>query len=114
MAWIEPLLFQGQPLSIVATLFGVQMVCPGLPVTLFTLGTMELLVTGVPSDVVKAPGYWASDGFLVYWQSLSKLAPLPINQDQALIGWVSHHLCVNWFGLWATQLPKWWHPAIYS
>ncbi|KIJ31873.1 hypothetical protein M422DRAFT_132526, partial [Sphaerobolus stellatus SS14] len=31
---------------------------------------------GVPPDVVKALGRWSSDAFLVYWQSLSELAPL--------------------------------------
>ncbi|KIJ30935.1 hypothetical protein M422DRAFT_186511, partial [Sphaerobolus stellatus SS14] len=39
-------------------------------------GTTELLVAGVPPDVVKALGRWSSDAFLVYWRSLSELAPL--------------------------------------
>ncbi|KIJ22397.1 hypothetical protein M422DRAFT_277184 [Sphaerobolus stellatus SS14] len=38
--------------------------------------TTKLLVAGVPPDVVKALGRWSSDAFLVYWQSLSELAPL--------------------------------------
>ncbi|KAF8573516.1 hypothetical protein K439DRAFT_1250648, partial [Ramaria rubella] len=33
-------------------------------------GTMELLLTGVHPDVVKAMGQWSSDSFLVYWRSL--------------------------------------------
>ncbi|KAF8581630.1 hypothetical protein K439DRAFT_1647853 [Ramaria rubella] len=39
-------------------------------------GTTELLLAGVPPDVVKAMGHWNSDAFLVYWRSLNELAPL--------------------------------------
>ncbi|TFK16572.1 hypothetical protein FA15DRAFT_548136, partial [Coprinopsis marcescibilis] len=30
-------------------------------------GTTELLLAGVPPDVVKAMGRWSSDSFLKYW-----------------------------------------------
>ncbi|KAJ6505708.1 DNA breaking-rejoining enzyme, partial [Mycena vitilis] len=39
-------------------------------------GTTELLLAGVPPDVVKAMGRWSSDAFLRYWRSLEDLAPL--------------------------------------
>ncbi|KAF8576320.1 hypothetical protein K439DRAFT_1649327 [Ramaria rubella] len=39
-------------------------------------GTTELLLTGVPPDIVKAMGCWDLDTFLVYWRSLNELAPL--------------------------------------
>ncbi|KIJ50163.1 hypothetical protein M422DRAFT_160088 [Sphaerobolus stellatus SS14] len=39
-------------------------------------GTTELLLAGVPPGVMKALGRWFSDIFLIYWQSLSELAPL--------------------------------------
>ena len=39
-------------------------------------GTTELLLSGVPPDVVKALGRWSSDAFLRYWRSLELLAPL--------------------------------------
>ena len=39
-------------------------------------GTTELLLSGVPPDVVKALGCWSSDAFLCYWCSLELLAPL--------------------------------------
>ncbi|KAF8895591.1 hypothetical protein BD779DRAFT_1668836 [Infundibulicybe gibba] len=38
-------------------------------------GTTELLVAGVPPDVVKAMGRWSSDAFLRYWRSLELIAP---------------------------------------
>ncbi|KAF8881989.1 hypothetical protein BD779DRAFT_1445069 [Infundibulicybe gibba] len=38
-------------------------------------GTTELLVAGVPPDVVKAMGRWSSDSFLRYWRSLELIAP---------------------------------------
>jgi hypothetical protein len=38
-------------------------------------GTTELLLSGVPPDVVKAMGRWSSDSFLRYWRSLEDLAP---------------------------------------
>ncbi|KIJ07704.1 hypothetical protein PAXINDRAFT_89979 [Paxillus involutus ATCC 200175] len=41
-------------------------------------GTTELLLAGVPPDVVKALGRWSSDAFLRYWRSLELLAPLHI------------------------------------
>ena len=39
-------------------------------------GTTELLLRGVPPDVVKMLGRWKSDAFLVYWRSLELIAPL--------------------------------------
>ena len=39
-------------------------------------GTTELLLSGVPPDVVKTMGRWSSDSFLRYWRSLDDLAPL--------------------------------------
>ena len=39
-------------------------------------GTTELLLSGVPPDVVKTLGRWSSDSFLRYWRSLEDLAPL--------------------------------------
>ncbi|KIJ53918.1 hypothetical protein M422DRAFT_24925 [Sphaerobolus stellatus SS14] len=42
-------------------------------------GTTELLLAGVPTDVVKALGRWSSDTFLVYWRSFSELAPLYVS-----------------------------------
>jgi hypothetical protein len=38
-------------------------------------GTTELLVAGVPPDVVKMMGRWSSDAFLTYWRSLELIAP---------------------------------------
>lgn len=39
-------------------------------------GTTELLLRGVPPDVVKMLGRWKSDAFLAYWRSLELIAPL--------------------------------------
>lgn len=41
-------------------------------------GTTEMLLSGVPPDVVKALGRWSSDSFLRYWRSLELLAPLHV------------------------------------
>jgi hypothetical protein len=38
-------------------------------------GTTELLIAGIPPDVVKATGRWSSDSFLRYWRSLDDIAP---------------------------------------
>ncbi|TFK19746.1 hypothetical protein FA15DRAFT_600945, partial [Coprinopsis marcescibilis] len=38
-------------------------------------GTTELLLAGVPPDVVKAMGRWSSDSFLRYWRTLDGFAP---------------------------------------
>ena len=37
-------------------------------------GTTELLVAGVPPEVVKAMGRWSSDSFFRYWRSLDDIA----------------------------------------
>jgi hypothetical protein len=39
-------------------------------------GTTELLLAGVPPDVVKKMGRWNSDSFLRYWRSVDELANL--------------------------------------
>ncbi|KIK44655.1 hypothetical protein CY34DRAFT_784259 [Suillus luteus UH-Slu-Lm8-n1] len=41
-------------------------------------GTTEMLLSGVPPDVIKVLGCWSSDSFLCYWHSLELLAPLHI------------------------------------
>ncbi|KAG2748063.1 hypothetical protein P692DRAFT_201663971, partial [Suillus brevipes Sb2] len=38
-------------------------------------GTTEMLLSGVPPDVVKALGRWSSDAFLRYWRKLELLGP---------------------------------------
>ena len=38
-------------------------------------GTTELLIAGIPPDIVKATGRWSSDSFLRYWRSLDHIAP---------------------------------------
>jgi hypothetical protein len=38
-------------------------------------GTTELLIAGIPPEVVKATGRWSSDSFLRYWRSLDDIAP---------------------------------------
>ncbi|KAF7303391.1 DNA breaking-rejoining enzyme [Mycena indigotica] len=38
-------------------------------------GTTELLLSGVPIDLVKKAGRWSSDAFLKYWRSLQDLVP---------------------------------------
>ena len=38
-------------------------------------GTTELLLAGVPPDVVKTMGRWSSDAFLRYWRLLEDIAP---------------------------------------
>ena len=44
-------------------------------------GTTELLLAGVPPDIVKAAGRWNSDAFLRYWRCLEKLVPLYTNSS---------------------------------
>ena len=46
-------------------------------------GTTELLIAGVPPDVVKATGRWSSDSFLRYWRSLDDIAPRYIRRLHA-------------------------------
>ena len=41
-------------------------------------GTTELLVAGIPPDVVRTTGRWSSESFLRYWRSLEDIAPLHI------------------------------------
>ena len=38
-------------------------------------GTTELLLAGIPPEVVKTTGRWSSDSFLRYWRSLDDIAP---------------------------------------
>ena len=39
-------------------------------------GTTELLLRGVPSDVVRMMGRWSSDAFFIYWRNLELVAPI--------------------------------------
>ena len=41
-------------------------------------GTTELLIRGVPPDVVKSVGRWSSDSFLRYWRSTDEVAHIHI------------------------------------
>jgi hypothetical protein len=41
-------------------------------------GTTELLVAGVPPDIVKVTGRWSSESFLRYWRSLDEIVPIHI------------------------------------
>ena len=41
-------------------------------------GTMELLVSGIPPEVVKATGRWSSDSFFRYWCSLDDIAHIHV------------------------------------
>ena len=43
-------------------------------------GTTELLVSGVPPDVVKATGRWSSDSFFHYWRSLDDIAHIHVRK----------------------------------
>ncbi|PPR07307.1 hypothetical protein CVT24_007516 [Panaeolus cyanescens] len=38
-------------------------------------GTSTLLATGLPPDVVRTMGCWASDSFLRYWRRIDRIAP---------------------------------------
>jgi hypothetical protein len=42
-------------------------------------GTTELLVRGVPPDIVKMLSRWSSDSFLRYWRHLDSIAPLYVS-----------------------------------
>lgn len=54
-------------------------------------GTTHLLLAGIPPDIVKILGRWASDAFLRYWRHIELIAPLyieflaPIMQDAGLL-----------------------------
>lgn len=41
-------------------------------------GTTELLVSGVPPEVVKATGRWSSDSFFRYWRSLDDISHIHV------------------------------------
>jgi hypothetical protein len=43
-------------------------------------GTVELLLAGVPPQVVASLGGWSSNAFLTYWRKLEKIIPLHISQ----------------------------------
>lgn len=47
-------------------------------------GTTELLVAGVPPDIVRTTGRWSSESFLRYWRSLDDIAPLHIRNLHAV------------------------------
>jgi len=38
-------------------------------------GTTELLIAGVPPEIVKSMGRWSSDAFFRYWRSLEDIVP---------------------------------------
>ena len=38
-------------------------------------GTTELLIAGIPPDVVRVTGRWSSESFLHYWRSSEEIAP---------------------------------------
>jgi hypothetical protein len=42
-------------------------------------GTTQLLVSGVPPDVVRVAGRWASDSFLRYWREYERVLPQHVN-----------------------------------
>jgi len=39
-------------------------------------GTTELLLRGVPPDIVRMMGRWSSDAFFIYWRNLELVAPI--------------------------------------
>jgi hypothetical protein len=46
-------------------------------------GTTELLLRGIPPDIVKSLGRWESDAFLAYWRSLDSLACIHLEDSSA-------------------------------
>ena len=42
-------------------------------------GTTELLISGVPPEMVKATGCWSSDSFFRYWHSLDNIAHIHVH-----------------------------------
>jgi integrase len=52
-------------------------------------GTTQLLASGVPPDVVKAAGRWASDSFLRYWREHERVLPQHVN-DLIISGGPGH------------------------
>ena len=47
-------------------------------------GTTELLIAGIPPDIVRTTGRWSSESFLRYWRSLEDIAPLHIQNLHTL------------------------------
>ena len=47
-------------------------------------GTTELLIAGIPPDIVRATGRWSSGSFLRYWRSLDDIAPRHIRYLHSL------------------------------
>ena len=47
-------------------------------------GTTELLLRGIPPDVVKTLGRWASDSFLTYWRSVESLAHIHLENSRSI------------------------------
>ncbi|KAM6489564.1 hypothetical protein JOM56_014983 [Amanita muscaria] len=43
-------------------------------------GSVELLLAGVPPEVVASLGGWSSNAFLLYWRKLEKIIPLHVSQ----------------------------------
>ena len=46
-------------------------------------GTTELLLRGIPPDVIKTLGRWESDSFLAYWRSVESLAHIHLEGSRA-------------------------------
>lgn len=44
-------------------------------------GAMELLLQGVPPDVVATQGRWKSQAFLDYWRQINSILPLFISSS---------------------------------
>lgn len=53
---------------------------PDMPGHAFRIGgATELLLQGVPSDVVATQGRWKSQAFLDYWRQINSILPLFIS-----------------------------------
>lgn len=60
----------------------------------FRIGdTTNLLLQGIPPDVVKLLGRWTSDSFLRYWRSLELIAPMWLScRDRSCHIWIDNSL----------------------
>lgn len=54
-------------------------------------GTTELLLQGVPPDIVKLLGRWTSDSFLRYWRSLEIIAPMYVELLKPIMSHLDRH-----------------------
>jgi len=53
-------------------------------------GTVELLLAGVPPEIVAATGGWSSLAFLLYWRRMDEI--LPMSTSKAYTQAHLHHL----------------------